>query len=55
MNTLAGTLIIGMINNGLNLIGLNASFKEIILGTIIVVAVILDIVRSKRAESHIVK
>ena len=55
VNTLAGTLIIGMINNGLNLIGLNASFKEIILGTIIVVAVILDIVRSKRAESHIVK
>lgn len=50
-NTLAGTFIIGMINNGLNLIGLNASFKEIILGTIIVVAVILDVTRSKKANS----
>ena len=50
-NTLAGTLIIGMINNGLNLIGLNAAWKEIILGAIIVVAVILDVTRSKKANS----
>lgn len=49
-NTLAGTLIIGMINNGLNLIGLAAAWKEIILGAIIVIAVVLDILRSKRAR-----
>ena len=49
-NTLAGTLIIGMINNGLNLIGMAAAWKEIILGAIIVVAVILDVLRSKRSS-----
>lgn len=49
-NTLAGTLIIGMINNGLNLIGLHAAFKEIILGAIIVVAVILDVIRSRKTN-----
>ena len=49
-NTLAGTLIIGMINNGLNLIGMAAAWKEIILGAIIVVAVVLDVMRSKRSS-----
>ncbi|MDO4565452.1 MAG: ABC transporter permease [Clostridia bacterium] len=48
MNTLAGTLIIGMINNGLNQIGLEAAWKSMALGLIIIVAVILDVARSRR-------
>jgi ribose transport system permease protein len=48
MNTMAGTFIIGLINNGLNLIGVNASWKNVALGSIIITAVALDMVRSKR-------
>lgn len=50
MNTLAGTFIIGLINNGLNLLGVNASWKNVALGAIIVSAVALDSFRSKRSE-----
>lgn len=50
-NTLAGTLIIGMINNGLNLLGVSPAWKSITLGLIIIAAVILDIFRSKKASS----
>lgn len=49
LNTLAGTLIIGMINNGLNQIGLDAAWKNIALGFIIIAAVVLDVVRSKKS------
>jgi ribose/xylose/arabinose/galactoside ABC-type transport system permease subunit len=48
-NTLAGTLIIGMISNGLNLMGVSPAWKEIILGAIIIAAVVLDIFRSRNA------
>lgn len=49
LNTLAGTLIIGMINNGLNQIGLEAAWKDIALGFIIIGAVVLDVARSRKA------
>lgn len=51
VNTLAGTFIIGLINNGLNLLGVHASWKNVALGAIIVFAVALDSVRSKRSDS----
>lgn len=47
-NTLAGTLIIGMISNGLNLMGVSPAWKEVILGLIIIAAVVLDILRSRK-------
>lgn len=50
-NTLAGTLIIGMINNGLNLIGVSPAWKSIILGLIIIIAVVLDIFRSRKSNT----
>lgn len=50
INTLAGTLIIGMINNGLNLMGVSPAWKSITLGLIIIAAVILDIFRSRKAK-----
>lgn len=46
LNTLAGTLIIGMINNGLNLMEVNASWQKVALGFIIIAAVALDVTRS---------
>ena len=49
-NSTAGTLIIGMINNGLNLIGVSPAWKNIILGLIIITAVVMDIMRSRKAS-----
>jgi ribose/xylose/arabinose/galactoside ABC-type transport system permease subunit len=50
MNTMAGTLIIGLINNGLNLLGVNASWKNVALGLIIIMAVALDMFRTKQTS-----
>ena len=49
LNTLGGALVIGLINNGLNLLGVNAYWQKVALGAIIVVAVSLDAIRKKRA------
>ncbi len=50
MSTLAGTLIIGMISNGLNLLGVAAAWKNVALGSIIITAVALDVAKSRRAK-----
>lgn len=49
MNTLAGVLALGLINNGLNLIGINPFWQKIALGVIIVLSVWLDQYRIKVA------
>lgn len=52
MNTLAGALIIGLINNGLNLLEVNAYWQKIALGAIIIGAIALDSYRvSKESQS----
>jgi putative xylitol transport system permease protein len=40
--TLLGALIIGTINNGLDLLGVSSAYQQIVKGCIIVVAVLLD-------------
>ena len=40
--TLLGALIIGTINNGLDILGVSSAYQQIIKGCIIVVAVLLD-------------
>lgn len=45
LNTLGGALVIGLINNGLNLVGVNAYWQKVALGAIIVIAVSLDAIR----------
>jgi putative xylitol transport system permease protein len=40
--TIVGVLIIGMINNGLDLMGVSSYYQQIVKGTIIVVAVVID-------------
>lgn len=47
-HTLGGALVIGLINNGLNLIGVNAYWQKVALGAIIVVAVSLDAIRKNK-------
>jgi len=46
--TLVGALLIGVLNNGLNLMGVSAFYQQVIKGTVILLAVLLD--RAPRAE-----
>lgn len=46
--TLAGALIIGVINNGLDLLGVSSYYQQLIKGAIIVLAVLLDVSRRKQ-------
>ena len=46
-NTLIGTLIIGVMNNGLDLMGVSSYYQQIVKGAIIVVAVLIDHSRRK--------
>ncbi|WP_317646062.1 ribose ABC transporter permease [Sporosarcina sp. GW1-11] len=42
VGTLIGALIIGVLNNGLNLIGVSSFFQQVVKGTVILIAVLLD-------------
>ena len=42
VGTLIGVLIIGVLNNGLNLIGVSSFYQQIIKGLVIVIAVLID-------------
>ncbi|MEA5049305.1 MAG: ABC transporter permease [Eubacteriales bacterium] len=46
-NTLAGSLIIGMINNGMNLLEVNAYWQKVALGVIIISAIAMDAYRTQ--------
>jgi putative xylitol transport system permease protein len=46
--TVIGALLIGVINNGLNLLGVSSYYQQVIKGVIIVVAVLLDASRKKQ-------
>lgn len=51
IGTLIGILIIGIISNGLNLLGVAQGPQKMVKGFIIVVAVIIDVIRRKASES----
>ena len=51
IGTLIGILIIGIISNGLNLLGVAQGPQKMVKGLIIVVAVIIDVIRRKASES----
>ena len=46
--TLIGALIIGVINNGLDLLGVSSYYQQVIKGAIIVAAVLLDVSRKRQ-------
>lgn len=46
--TLIGALIIGILNNGLNLMGVNSDWQYIIKGAVILLAVYVDFIRNAR-------
>ncbi len=47
VGTIIGALIIGVLNNGLNLIGVSSFFQQVVKGAVILIAVLLD--RKKEA------
>ena len=51
IGTLIGILIIGIISNGLNLLGVAQGPQKMVKGLIIVIAVIIDVIRRKASES----
>lgn len=51
IGTLIGILIIGIIANGLNLLGVAQGPQKMVKGAIIVVAVIIDVIRRRASES----
>ncbi|EPC79525.1 ABC transporter permease subunit, partial [Lacticaseibacillus paracasei] len=40
--TLIGALIIGTLNNGMNLLGISSFYQQIVKGIVILIAVLLD-------------
>lgn len=51
MGTLAGAFIVGILNNIMNLLGVNSYMQQIIKGAIIALAVIMDIqAKNKRSK-----
>ena len=51
LNVLAGAFVLGLVNNGLNLLEVNAYWQKVALGIIIIFAVLLDQIRASRAVS----
>ena len=51
IGTLIGILIIGIIANGLNLLGVAQGPQKMVKGLIIVVAVIIDVIRRRASQS----
>lgn len=45
--TVIGALLIGVINNGLNLLGVSSYYQQVVKGVIIVAAILLDVSRKK--------
>lgn len=42
MGTLIGALIIGILNNGLNLLGVSSFYQMVVKGIVIAIAVLID-------------
>ena len=51
--TAFGVLIIGVLRNGLNLLGVSPFVQQIVIGVVIALAVMLDVLRRKEAWSHV--
>ncbi|MCD7744576.1 MAG: ABC transporter permease [Lachnospiraceae bacterium] len=50
--TFIGILIIGVITNGLNLMGINSFWQDVFKGIIIMAAVVLDVFRKSRSQKN---
>jgi ribose transport system permease protein len=50
IGTLIGALIMGVIRNGLNLLGVSSFLQQIVIGSVIIIAVLLDATLKKRGS-----
>jgi ribose/xylose/arabinose/galactoside ABC-type transport system permease subunit len=50
VGTLIGALIMGVIRNGLNLLGVSSFLQQIVIGSVIIIAVLLDATLKKRGS-----
>ena len=50
--TFIGILIIGVITNGLNLMGINSFWQGVFKGIIIMVAVVIDVFKKSRSRQQ---
>ena len=48
--TLAGVLIIGLLNNGMDMLNIQSSIQDIVQGVIIVAAVLIDVNTNKESK-----
>lgn len=48
MGTLIGALIMGVLRNGLNLLGVSSFIQQIVIGSVIIIAVLVDMALKKR-------
>ena len=48
IGTLIGALMMGVLNNGLNLLGLSYFYQKIAIGMVIIAAVYIDMLRSRK-------
>lgn len=48
--TIIGALFIGVLNNGLNIMGVSSYWQEIIKGVVIVIAVLVDVIKNKKLK-----
>jgi ribose transport system permease protein len=44
-----GVLIIGVLNNGLNIIGVSAFWQQVVQGVVILIAVLIDVIRNRKS------
>ena len=51
IGVLVGVLIIGVINNGMNLMGLNTFMQDVVKGSVILIAITIDALRRYRGDS----
>lgn len=49
LGTLIGTLFIGVLGNGLNILNINYFWQQVVIGAVIIIAVLMDKVRQTRA------
>jgi len=55
MGTVIGAIIIGVLNNGMNLLGINTSWQYVVQGIVILIAVYIDFIKNNGGLSRILK
>jgi len=54
LGTLIGVFVISVIQNGMNLLGMESYTQQVVLGSVILIAVLLDKVRGGKFLSNII-